>query len=186
MRHPEYAAAIPLFPVLILAFASCLGHMGVMMIEEVEPTGRITATMERIVRPLSGLSYLSAGRGNAERMLGELGYVESVSFSYYSGRLVMDAHFREGGILVLSDASASLVFPDGSMEVALEDAGGLLAHYDALAVDESVMEFYKLFGFDYGALAEQIRQGHAMRVSSTRCAIDDKVYGTDGMKLFLS
>ena len=171
MRHTEIKAALCTLLLLFLAVVISLPGLGTMIIEDIDYSTVPTASVYRISLPLKGLSYLSMEKMKAEAMIRMLPYVGAAASSFSDGGMVFDLTFRDGGILAVANDGARLVFADGSAAVALEDLSVLMDVYPSVCLTDEAMEFFNLFGFDYGALGKAL--GLA---SSTPEAIDDNVY----------
>ena len=169
---PDRKALAASAPLIFLFLIASFSHLGGMRISDVE-IDHPTPSIEGMLLPLKGMSFLSSSRVEAERRIEGLPYVESVRTELIDGRLAVRAGYRSDGIIALSEKGAYIVFSDSAEPLALRDIPSLLSIYPSVMLDAEAYDFFVRFGFDHDFFAREA--GESAQPSSIRHALDVNV-----------
>ena len=131
---PDARAMLLSFPIIAIAAAAAVPHLGGMRIQEIDSEG-LPSSVKRLILPLKGHSYLSGERVRSEEEVGSLGYVGKASSSYDDGTFSISVEYKDGGTLMLSGRDAFILYPDGIVPVDPRDIPVLMEVYPAIEED---------------------------------------------------
>lgn len=159
MQRPEKRIALLLVPgILVISLYMAVSYLPVLTIRRIDAGEYPTASMERILLPMVGGSYLSASRNAAADDLISLPYIDDVTMKYEKGTLFVDPAYRNDGIVLVSDSRAAIMFGDDIDAIRIEDVSKLRGIYPVVGISDSYLEYGMLLGFPE-IMVSVIRQG---------------------------
>lgn len=159
MQRPEKRIALLLVPgILVISLYMAVSYLPVLTIRRIDAGEYPTASMERILLPMVGGSYLSASRNAAADDLISLPYIDDVTMKYEKGTLFVDPAYRNDGIVLVSDSRAAIMFGDDIDAIRIEDVSKLRWIYPVVGISDSYLEYGMLLGFPE-IMVSVIRQG---------------------------
>lgn len=159
MQRPEKRIALLLIPgILVISLYMAVSYLPVLTIRRIDAGDYPTASMERILLPMLGGSYLSASRNAAADGLISLPYIDDVTMKYEKGTLFVNPAYRSDGIVLVSDSRAAIMFGDDAEAIRIEDVSRLGAIYPVVGISDSYLEYGMLLGFPE-SMVSVIRQG---------------------------
>ena len=159
MQRPEKRIALLLVPgILVISLYMAVSYLPVLTIRRIDAGEYPTASMERILLPMVGGSYLSASRNAAADDLISLPYIDDITMKYEKGTLFVDPAYRNDGIVLVSESRAAIMFGDDIDAIRIEDVSKLRGIYPVVGISDSYLEYGMLLGFPE-IMVSVIRQG---------------------------